>query len=150
MSKGGAYLGVKISSSFLHLKSALGANYAEYGNYEVDARSLARSFTGTAHSFAFSALLASLVRSAALIHLIARLLIRFRAHGKVHQSNASISYRTFIVGSTQNTPISIFSERLEAILKVYRLVGLALTYTSVFYFTRRSSSLLLWLSIRPR
>ena len=54
-------------------------------------RSSARSFALTAHSFAGSALLASLARSAALIRSLARSLTRSRAHGKevsVHDMNA--------------------------------------------------------------
>ena len=53
------------------------------------------SFTRTAHSFACSALLASLARSAALIRSLARSLAHSGAHGKaiyVYGMNASISY----------------------------------------------------------
>ena len=58
-------------------------------------RSSARSFARPAHSFACSALLASLARSAALIRSLALSLTRSRAHGKVvyvFEMNASISY----------------------------------------------------------
>ena len=49
---------------------------SQWNDYEIDTEycaihSSARSFTRTAHSFAFSALLTSLARSAALIHLFA-------------------------------------------------------------------------------
>ena len=44
-----------------------------WNDYEIDAiRSSVHSFARTAHSFACSALLASLARSAALIRLLAR------------------------------------------------------------------------------
>merc|ERR1712002_165326 len=58
-------------------------------------RSSVRSFARTAHSFACSALLASLARSAALIRSLARSLTHSGAHGKVvhvYELNASISY----------------------------------------------------------
>ena len=59
-------------------------------------RSSTRSFARTAHSFAFSALLAQL-RYATLIRSLARSLTRFRAHGKevfVYELNVSISYNS--------------------------------------------------------
>ena len=58
-------------------------------------RSSVCSITRTAHSFACSALLASLARSAALIRSLARSLSHSGAHGKatyVYEFNASISY----------------------------------------------------------
>ena len=33
LKRGGAYLGGKMTSSYFNFKSALGAHYAEYGNY---------------------------------------------------------------------------------------------------------------------
>ena len=57
-------------------------------------RSSARSFARTAHSFACSALLASLARSTALIPSLARSLTRSGAHGNeiyIYELNASIS-----------------------------------------------------------
>ena len=58
-------------------------------------RSSVYSFARTAHSFACSALLASLARSAALIRSLARSLTHSGAHGEevfVYELNASISY----------------------------------------------------------
>ena len=57
----------------------------------------ARSFVRTSHSFACSALLASLARSGALIRSFARSLTRSRAHGKavfVYEMNSSILYNS--------------------------------------------------------
>ena len=75
---------------------------ARYGQkvYEIDAsitkpfRLSARSLARAAHTFACSALLASLARSAALIRSLARSLTHSGAHGKevhVYELNASIS-----------------------------------------------------------
>ena len=57
----------------------------------------ARSFARTAYSFACSALLATLARSAALICSLARSLTHSRGHGKevfVYELNAPISYHS--------------------------------------------------------
>ena len=69
-------------------------NSQEYKLEYWATRSSVWSFARTAHSFACSALLASLARSAALIRSLARSLTRSRAHGKavfVYEMNASIS-----------------------------------------------------------
>ena len=58
-------------------------------------RSLVRSHGRTAHSFAYSALLAPLARSAALIRSLARSLTYSGVHEKeffVYEPNASITY----------------------------------------------------------
>jgi len=75
----------------------VGAQWVEWlWNRRVDnwvIRSSFRSFARTAHSFACSALLATLVRFAALIRSLARSLTHSGAHGKeVYELNVSISY----------------------------------------------------------
>ena len=91
---------------FSELKRIWSAQWVEWlWNRRVEywvIRSSVCSFARTAHSFAWSALLASLARSAALIHLFARSfthsLSHFGADGKkvfVYGLNASISYMQF-------------------------------------------------------
>ena len=73
-----------------------------YNDYEIDTLStgpftppFTRWLAPIAHSFACSALLASLARSAALIRSLARSLTHSGAHGKaiyVYKLNASISH----------------------------------------------------------
>ena len=60
------------------------------------------SFARTTHSFAYSKLLASLARSSALIHLLARSLTNSRACGKVHDS---MSQNDLIMSHSANVRI---------------------------------------------